>query len=81
MTLLSFTDGMTDVTLCSRRVTLLLMSSAVASPRVSFVPPTMTMSLIVFVLAASLIIFSDLVESRSRFFDDTYLASVVRHQV
>ena len=58
MTLLSFTDGATDFAVRSRRLTSLLTSSAVASPMVSVVPPTMTISLIVFVLAASSIISS-----------------------
>ena len=80
MTLLSFTDGATGFAVCSRRPTSLLTSSAVASPMVSVVPPTMTISLIgfVFVLPASSINVFNLFESGSRFFDDTYLASIVR---
>ena len=58
MTLLSFTDGAADFAVRSRRLTSLLTSSAVASPMVSVVPPTMTVSLIVCVLAASSIICS-----------------------
>ena len=58
MTLLSFTDGAADFAVRSRRLTSLLTSSAVASPMVSVVPPTMTISLIVCVLAASSIISS-----------------------
>ena len=58
MTLLSFTDGAADFAVRSRRLTSLLTSSAVASPMVSVVPPTMTISLIVCVLAASSIICS-----------------------
>ena len=77
MTLLSFTDGATGFAVCSRRPTSLLTSSAVASPMVSV---TMTISLIgfVFVLPASSINVFNLFESGSRFFDDTYLASIVR---
>ena len=66
MTLLSFTDGATDCAVRSRRLTSLLPSSAVASPMVSVVPPTMTISLIVCVSAASSIICFNLVECGSR---------------
>ena len=50
MTLLSFTDRAADFAVRSRRLTSLLTSSAVASPMFSVIPPTMTISLIVFVL-------------------------------
>ena len=58
ITLLTFTDVATDFAVCSRRLTSLLTSSAVASPMDSLVPATMTISLIVYVLAASSIISS-----------------------
>ena len=50
MTLLTYTDVATDFAVRSRRLTSLLASSAVASPMVSLVPATMTISLIVCVL-------------------------------
>ena len=58
MTLLTFTDVATDFAIRSIRLTSLLTSSAVASPMVSLVHATMTISLIVCVLAASSIIYS-----------------------
>ena len=58
MTLLTFPDVATDFAVRNRRLTSLLTSSAVASPMVSLVHATMTISLIVCVLAASSIISS-----------------------
>ena len=58
ITLLTLTVVATDFAVRSRRLTSLLTSSAVASPMVSSVPATMTISLNVCVLAASSIISS-----------------------
>ena len=78
MTLLSFTDGAADFAVRSRRLTSLLTSSAVASAMVSVVPPTMTISVDRVCISGLVDHLFNLFELGSRFFDNTYLASIAR---